>query len=208
MSPHLSYDPNYLMFAWFYETNRQTNSNAASAPRPCRSWRISTTKLISWASGLWKFTTRPWPTSTISAICQPWSTTATRLRSYTKVPPFRTHPFKTRKQTNQKNTHQSHAELELGIPLVSLISKLCLQVNFSGRRTSWNGWCRISRRAMKMMLLRTSLRRLCRRWSAISTTWLCYFVCSWDSIYGDSCPTAINLQMIMEMTTRWPCWRS
>lgn len=80
----------------------------------------------------------------------------------------------------QTNTHQSHAEL--GIHFANI--ELCLQVNFSGRRTSWNGWCRISRRAMKMMWLKTSLRRLCRRWSAISTIWLCCFVCRWEFPWG------------------------
>lgn len=63
----------------------QINSNAASVPRPCRSWRISTTRPINLALVLWKFTTRLWPMSITWVHCQHWSTIAIRLRSFMKV---------------------------------------------------------------------------------------------------------------------------
>lgn len=72
-----------LIFA--HPSVHQINSSAASAPRPCKNWRISTTRPISWASALSRSTTRHWPMNTIWAICRYWSTIAIRHQLFMKV---------------------------------------------------------------------------------------------------------------------------
>lgn len=74
----------YILYIYAYMYN-QINNNAASVPRPCRSWKISTMRPINLASVLWKFTTRLWPMSTTWALCRHWSTIAIRLRLSMKV---------------------------------------------------------------------------------------------------------------------------